>query len=1063
MMAISVCIVNNTQAEKSSINYFSASFQKASPHSTTAQRQAPDTASTSGTSRAQFEQEFTQGSAIDPALYAPSICIVADTEQLPGGEVSAPIHDALNWKLTRFGHQARVTLLAALLLQESGECWQAKLSRPRKNTKGKLQKYETPVGNGSQAFLPAIPDKIRQRIRGRYGVEVPPRGSFWKWLQQHPEIPIIFTEGGKKALALLSLGYVAIALYGVNGGYLRCKVTGDRSLIPDVARFAVAERQITLAFDQDADAKTRSRVNAALTRFGRLLQAASCNVAIAAWDGEQGKGADDLIVNCGVEAFDRAMAEALPLNHWRIWQRLDRRLTYSTSLRVNQADLSTLSPDRLPEQGIIAIAAAKGTGKTKLIAQAVRSSETVLSAGHRIALMRNLCQRLGMSYRGDLDRAQGRFIDGAGYALRIGFCVDALLAIDPDQFKNCDLLIDEVVQVLRHLLTSSTCNKDGMRPLLLTRFAALVRLARRVIVADADLDNATLHYLQQIRGDNAPVFLLRNDHQAAGYNVRFIEATDSSTAIASLLADVGSLQPGKTLFIATDSLRKSKHLHRLVQQQYPDKRFLLLNSETSSGADEQAFTKNPDAELPKYDGIIATPSLGTGASIEAQGKIDRVYGIFSGGSSTDADMAQALGRVREPVDRVVWCAKRGTNFSKVSRSSNRIELKRHLQQQTSVAASLVKLSLTDTTQGAIAAYDWAGDEHLKLWSHFTAEQNRSMLNLRDALLVRLRHEGHHVSIEAAASNDAMKLLLKTAREELRQIDAEAIANADELTFAEITLLQAQESLTQEERLIISNFHLRDFYVLEALTTEDVLGDKDGRYRGELLNLEAMLFPGTAIERTARALEKQASWNQGLCPWDISGAAVRGAMREKVGLAKYLNPNREWTKYDLAADAETARRYAAEIKMVLHFTITPGMSDVQIIHQLLSQLGVKVVFRWSRKIAGHEGEKLKVFRLDAERWQQSIDILERRKARRESLPQSQENFGSPLPSTNQKQTGDPNQIAALTVEEWLSEENLVDVRLWLESAAADPTEEVIELLSLVPSEVMKRAIAVQAKE
>lgn len=43
------------------------------------------------------------------------------------------------------------------------------------------------------------------------------------------------------------------------------------------------------------------------------------------------------------------------------------------------------------------------------------------------------------------------------------------------------LVIDEVVQVLRHLLTSSTCRKDGKLPALLTRLRQLVQIARRVI------------------------------------------------------------------------------------------------------------------------------------------------------------------------------------------------------------------------------------------------------------------------------------------------------------------------------------------------------------------------------------------------------------------------------------------------------------------------------------------------------------------------------------------------------------------------------------------------------
>ena len=53
--------------------------------------------------------------------------------------------------------------------------------------------------------------------------------------------------------------------------------------------------------------------------------------------------------------------------------------------------------------------------------------------------------------------------------------------------------------------------------------------------------------------------------------------------------------------------------------------------------------------------------------------------------------------------------------------------------------------------------------------------------------------------------------------------------------------------------------------LKTLTVEDCLWDREGRRRGELLSLEALLSPSVALERTARALEKQASWNQGYCP------------------------------------------------------------------------------------------------------------------------------------------------------------------------------------------------------
>ncbi|NJR50655.1 MAG: hypothetical protein HC780_14870 [Leptolyngbyaceae cyanobacterium CSU_1_3] len=82
----------------------------------------------------QIEQEFISGSEIAPALYATATRIVSDTEQ-QFGEARYPIHEALNWRLTRFGQSARSTMNAVLLQQESGETWQAKLSTPRVDQK----------------------------------------------------------------------------------------------------------------------------------------------------------------------------------------------------------------------------------------------------------------------------------------------------------------------------------------------------------------------------------------------------------------------------------------------------------------------------------------------------------------------------------------------------------------------------------------------------------------------------------------------------------------------------------------------------------------------------------------------------------------------------------------------------------------------------------------------------------------------------------------------------------------------------------------------------------------
>lgn len=978
-----------------------------------------------------IEQEFVIGSAIHPALYQSATQTVSDTEILPGGEPCFPIHEALNWHVTRFGYRARETLDAILLLNEDGSCWQAKLSQPMIDSKKqKPRKYETPIGNGSRIYLPIVPTEIRQRISDRYGIQVPLEGSFWDWVEAHPEIPVVLTEGGKKGLSLLSAGYVPLALYGVNGGYY--KQPGDtRVLVPDVARFAAPGRQFTFAFDQDSKDSAKRRVTVALYRFGGLLLQAGCLVTVASWEYQQGKGVDDVIANCGVAEWSAAYSEAIPLEHWQIWQRLERRLTYPASVRLITADLSTLQLDHLPECGIIAIASPKGTGKTKYIHSLVEAGEKVLAGGHRIALMRNLCSRLHLDYKGDLDKVNGAFITGAGYTLRVGLCVDSLLAIDPNKFAGCDLILDEVVQVIRHLLTSSTCAREGKRPALLARFRELIQVARRIIVADADLDNATLNYLNSLRDIDESVFLIQNVYPVEGYPVRFLQTSDRTTIVGEIITAVETLASGKAVFVATDSKATSKAIARLLNQHQPEKRVLLVNSETSGGECEREFLQTPDTVLQRYeyDVIICSPSVATGVSIEVQGVIAAVYGIFTGGSSTDADMTQALGRVREPVERVVWCAQKGTNFSQASRSTTPTEIKSHLQQKTTATVRLIRSGLREDLAGDLMQYDWQNDPHLNLYCRISAEQNFAMYHLRTALLVRLQYEGNQVLVEDRASDPTVKCLLAAAKQEIREIDAEALVAIADLTYTEVAALEQQEGLSPEESLAISKHYFKEFYALDSITVEDVLWDNEGRRRAELLSLEAQLVPDLAIDRAARSLEKQATWNQSYCPWDISNAELRRAIRSEIGMDELLAKLRTgwtWTSYDLESYAAKARAFAEQIKIALHLTISDKMSDTQVVHQLLAQLGVKIEqMCWSRSVAGHEGEKLRIYRLHQEHWSRVWEVLQKRQAKRQQIQQQSSteklSAGSPVTFELKDGRGDPVSRAALSIQFPLNEE------------------------------------------
>ncbi|MEL6940528.1 MAG: plasmid replication protein, CyRepA1 family, partial [Cyanobacteria bacterium J06598_1] len=852
--------------------------------------------------------------------------------------------------------------------------------------------------------------------------------DFWSWWLSDPTLPVLITEGAKKAGAALSAGHPAIALPGVYNGYRAKDRLGNPitpTLIPDIEAITGPKRPILLAFDQDDKPQTRRHVAIAIARFGQLLLQADCHVNIVRWPVKDGKGIDDLIANHSADACHNAIKTALTFEEWQLWQALDNRLTIGSSLGIKSKTLKVLTPESFPEHGIIAIAAPKGSGKTNLINELVAHQPKVLLAGHRISLMRHLCDRCGIYYRGDLDKQNGRFITGSGYTLRVGTCVDSLLAIDPNSFAGCDLVLDEVCQVLRHLLTSSTCNQQGKRPVLLTRFRQLLQSARRIIIADADLDDSAIRYIQQLRTQDNPnpellrqanqLFLIRNNYQAPGYAVRFIQAPDSSAIMGELLHD---LKQGERIYIATDSKRGSKRIHRLIDELQTslkqENANLLLNSETSGGETERAFMENPDRHLTTIalQAVIGSPSTATGLSIEGD-HFDKVYGLFYGASSTDADMAQALGRVRAPVPRVVWCAKYGRSFSKVGRQTSPSALRDLLKQKTQANTLLIRASLSEVHQRALSSYDWETDPHIRYWSQIEAQRNRSMWSLRTALKVRLMHEGNQVEIVTLGKNQKAHVLLKEAREDMKIEQAIAVEAAVNLTKAEATLLSQMESLEPQQQLALQKYEIAKFYGLpiDDVDADVVLSDNNGRSRGQILNLERLLEPETAAEADIRALERQGQWQQGYTPWDLSNATLKREMRVRLGLDQFLALGKTWNKDSLSTFKENALNYAPQIKAVLNFTVNPEMSAAQILNQLLEQMGLLCVNSQPRQ----DGKRVRVYELDPVCYAQRLTILARRKACRER-PES-DGTAPPLNYLNGGGCDTQKTLIRMELEQW----------------------------------------------
>ncbi|MBD1921969.1 DUF3854 domain-containing protein [Microcoleus sp. FACHB-831] len=156
----------------------------------------------------------------------------------------------------------------------------------------------------------AISDRVGVPIENEDIDESREDMGFWLWVLNHPQIPLVITEGAKKAGCLLTHGWVSLALAGVDCGQ---QGKGQR-LHPSLKPFIVPGRPIYIAFD--ADVIVKPQVEKALRTLGHLVVQAKGLVRIVSWDLEQGKGCDDLIVAFGIEAFEAAFNEAQPYSSW---------------------------------------------------------------------------------------------------------------------------------------------------------------------------------------------------------------------------------------------------------------------------------------------------------------------------------------------------------------------------------------------------------------------------------------------------------------------------------------------------------------------------------------------------------------------------------------------------------------------------------------------------------------------------------------------------------------------------------------------------------------------------
>ncbi|HIK27973.1 MAG: DUF3854 domain-containing protein [Oscillatoriaceae bacterium SKW80] len=174
--------------------------------------------------------------------------------------------------------------------ERSGEGIQVKPDNPRK-INGRVQKYLGAYGYGAAPVFLETDEP-----------------DFWQKVTTDKSIPVIITEGAKKAGCLLSNGYAAISIPGVS----TCRKDGRlHKLINLLCGFG---RTFYLCFDSDIVVK--KPVQYALLNLSRDLAATGSKVMVIDLP-EEYKGVDDFIVGKGIDHFRYKFDSAHTIEEWK--------------------------------------------------------------------------------------------------------------------------------------------------------------------------------------------------------------------------------------------------------------------------------------------------------------------------------------------------------------------------------------------------------------------------------------------------------------------------------------------------------------------------------------------------------------------------------------------------------------------------------------------------------------------------------------------------------------------------------------------------------------------------
>ncbi len=602
----------------------------------------------------------------------------------------------------------------------------------------------------------------------------------------------------------------------------------------------------------------------------------------------------------------------------------------------------------------------------------------ILLIGHRQALIRDLCNRIGLAC----------YLDDVGLSdlaiekrqKRYGICLDSLGKIQKNKYDL--IIIDEVEQVLSHFLSSTL---DSSRERIFEGFKHLLKNADYMVALDADLGWATFNTLTDLAGaknvmdsESKPVWIHINEYKE---NQGELQVFNSEPHLMSVMKR--DIQEGRRLFITSNSKNKILDIDQAIKEQFPDiaEKIITITSENSRTESIQKFIGNIKSESLKYQLILSSPSVGTGVDITFEGKrkeFDAVYGFFVNQVNTHFDIDQQLSRVRHPKEIKVWISPQTFNFETDSKIISNDLLISNLLANNVVGFD----SVTHETEYIKAS-------PLVNMASLVLSKNRASKNHLKKNFIKYKSDhGWHIKVILKEDLEIQegRNFLKKGAELRRKIYLQSIANAkpiDQGQWIEISdkFDSNDEMISREEMWSFKRSNIEFFYQ-ESISENLLLLDDEGTYRSCVRRFE-FVTNSKEVQKT-RDIFNISIGNKN----KLKTFVIEDSSTSKLVLHDWLSqtPFFDNGKFDLSCvykkeDLKKFVKYAQKNKDLIETQLNISIrSDIekkptQQLGDLLQLLGLKNI-NVSTEKKGHD--KFYSYSLDPKTYQVMCDVVKKRK-------------------------------------------------------------------------------------